>query len=106
MAANRRIRGDCGEIGTPIERDVNQPIDLPQTPMLPLIENSEPDNLFTWARQMIMSLEDWFNLLSSAVHDGDEGIRDLYECYCINLCADTATGTPCEVYECDVYKVN
>ena len=99
-----RIRSDCGEIGEPIPRDVDQPIDLPATPVLPLIENSDPDNLFTWARNMVMSLEDWFNLLSSAVHDGDEGIRDLYECYCIALCTTTSGGTPCEVYECDALK--
>lgn len=102
MASNRRIRGDCGSVGTPIERDPENQADFPQTPILPLIETPEPDALFKWARNLTMSLEDWFNLLSQAVYDGDDQLSDLYNCYCIRLCG-TAGEEPCVAYDCDAY---
>ena len=94
MVANRRIRGDCGSVGTPIERDPENQADFPSSPMLPLIETPDTDALFKWARNMTMSLEDWFNLLSQAVYDGDDQLTDLYDCYCIRMCVTPGRTEP------------
>ena len=89
MATNRRSRTSCDPADyTTIERDLSESTstDLPRGPLLPSIENSDPDSLFKWARSVNVAFDEWFDQLDQVLLDNEVVNNEVSEKLYLNSC--------------------
>ena len=107
MATNRRSRTSCDPADyTDIPRVLSDTVNstIPRGPLLPSIENSDPDSLFKWARNVNIAFDEWFDLLDQVLIDNELVNNEVVNvCYCIKLCEGDDPYVP-KVYECDAYE--
>lgn len=95
---NRRSRTDCTTY-TDIARDLGNTNPNPSKPILPSIENSDNNSLFKWARNINLSLDEWFDIIGSVLNDNSDGIKDLFDCACIGACSTCDDVKACDAMD-------